>query len=216
METQSELIDRKIAATRAGAIAYVEERLREELEARVITLVGGDHDGAKVVSEEDVRRAAFAAFHAILPPTDVRTAEVVTPAVVFVDVVCPRCKEAARVTAAITAELRVSTSESELHIKAKASKAAHTCGQLTVLEVPDEEKIDAEAEAAVDAAEDILEAAAEEEPPEKPKRTRKPKIEACPFPGCVLGAEHPGDHDAPKLRDDSLPPDVGDEGTSEP
>jgi len=214
METQSELIERKILATRTAAIQFVEERFREELEARVVTLVGGDHDGAKVVSEEDTRHAAYAAFHELLPPTDVRSAEVVTPAIVFVDVVCPRCKESARVTAALTAELRVSTSEGELHIKAKASKSSHTCGQLTVINAPEEESIDPEAAAAVAAAEDILEEPPE--PEEKPKRRSRRAIvqpdeptveeEKCPAPGCTLPAEHTGAH-TPTMQDD-LPPDA--------
>lgn len=216
METQSELIERKIQATRGAAIAFIAERFRDELEARLEKLEGPcEHDGQVVIPEKGVREAAFDAFSADLPPTDVRSAEVVTPAIVFVDVICPLCKGTARVVATLAAELRVGGGDSELHIKAKASKSAHSCGQQTMIDVPEEEKVDAEKEAALEAVEDIL----EEPPVVSPKRSRKPKIapvaeEVCPFPGCTFAADHVGAH-SPTMAED-LPPDAGDDDPAQP
>jgi phage FluMu protein Com len=203
MESQSELIERKIQNTRRGALEFVKEALHDRLEPQFVTLVGGDHDGAKVVSLDGVKHAIAMAFATELPQHDVQSAEVVTPSIIFVDVRCPRCREVGRITATLTAELRVTSTDSELHIKAKASKVGHTCGQMTVLEAEAEPE-DPETAAAIDAATEPA-----DDVPDKPKRRRRTKTEpeeTCPFPGCTFAVDHAGAH-TPTMQED-LPPEV--------
>ena len=139
MQTESDLIQRTIAATQRAAVDDVGTQLRARVDELVFTVAGGQFDGRSVVEHEALSMAMADAFRAELPPTNVRAAEVTTPATVFVDVICPNCRKVGRVTVAVGAELRVSSSGGELHIKAKASKAAHVCGQTGMLDADEDE-----------------------------------------------------------------------------
>ena len=71
-----------------------------------------------------------------LPPIDVHSAEVKTPADVFVDAICPECQLPTRIQIQLEAVLETSRFETNIKLKAKAKARTHVHNQLA-LEVDD-------------------------------------------------------------------------------
>ncbi len=147
---------------------------------------GGSWDGVPVVTRKDLDEAIEAAFGLPIPPPDERTAEVSTPAVVLVSAFCPRCSLPATIPVTIGPELRVDADGAEIRLKAKAKARSHTCGQL-LLPVALDGQTDFGLDDIVTSNDALTDAERADEP--------ATETEACPYPGCVLTAEHEGDHE---------------------
>lgn len=104
------------------------EAVIERIEERVLTISGGDLDGMGVVTIGNIKEA----FREPLPPISEYTAEVVTPALVYVAGVCPRCSERTNLRIDLGTELRVDPSGSHLRLKGKTKEVTHWCGQRTL------------------------------------------------------------------------------------
>jgi hypothetical protein len=91
-----------------------------------------------VVTVRDLETALAAVFGAKLPAPSEKTAEVSTPATVFVAAECPRCHIAGRIPLAVTVELHQDSDGETLHLKPKSREALHTCGQLPLPQGDDE------------------------------------------------------------------------------
>lgn len=91
-----------------------------------------------VVTVRDLETAIQAVFGATLPAPSEKTAEVATPATVFVAAECPRCHIAGRIPLAVTVELHQDSDGETLHLKPKSKEALHTCGQLPLPQGEDE------------------------------------------------------------------------------
>ncbi len=85
-----------------------------------------------VVTVKDLEAAIRATFDVKLPPPSERTAEVATPATVFVAADCPRCHLPARIPLTISVELHQDDTGETLHLKGKSKPAIHTCGQMAL------------------------------------------------------------------------------------
>jgi hypothetical protein len=92
-----------------------------------------------VVTVRDLETAIQAVFGATLPAPSEKTAEVATPATVFVAAECPRCHIAGRIPLAVTVELHQDSDGETLHLKPKSKEALHTCGQLPLPQGEDEQ-----------------------------------------------------------------------------
>lgn len=94
----------------------------------------GDTPGVEVVSIGNVRAVIAAIVGGPLPPVDVQTAEVKTPATIRVSAVCPRCDVVSTVTMTVRPELVIDDETSQIKLKAKAKPRTHVCGQLELPE----------------------------------------------------------------------------------
>lgn len=121
-----------IGNTRQAFRLSVLEALRLEVDGLMVPIEGGALDGVEVVSKGTLVEAIERIKYSKLPPIDVTSAEVKTPAEVYVDAVCPRCRLTGRILANISSELLVTTTHSELRLKAKAKAHTHICGQLAL------------------------------------------------------------------------------------
>jgi hypothetical protein len=91
-----------------------------------------------VITVKDLEEALRITFGEALPAPSEKTAEVATPATVFVAAECPRCHIAGRIPLAVTVELHQDSDGETLHLKPKSREALHTCGQLTLPQDADE------------------------------------------------------------------------------
>lgn len=101
------------------------DKVRDRIEEKKQTIEGGSLDGTEVVTIEDISEA----FRVPLEPVSEYTAEVLTPSVIYVDGVCPNCKEIAALRMDLTTELRIETSGRHLRLKGKSKEVTHYCGQ---------------------------------------------------------------------------------------
>lgn len=101
------------------------DKVRDTIEEKKQTVEGGPLDGTEVVTIEDISEA----FRVPLDPPSDYTAEVLTPSVIYVDGVCPNCKEIAALRMDLTTELRIETSGRHLRLKGKSKEVTHYCGQ---------------------------------------------------------------------------------------
>lgn len=114
--------------------------VRARLEDRVLTLSEPPAlDGLRVVTLGNVDEA----FREPLPPASTLTAEVQTPATLYVDLVCPLCGIAQSAIVELRAVLTVEGASRELKAKAASKGRAHTCGQTRISDVtPDQTTLD--------------------------------------------------------------------------
>jgi hypothetical protein len=75
-------------------------------------------------------------FDAPLPAPSEHTADVATPATVFVAAVCPRCAIPQQIPLVIGVKLEQDDSTVTLHLKGKSKPAIHQCGQMRLPETP--------------------------------------------------------------------------------
>jgi hypothetical protein len=90
---------------------------------------GGEWDGIQVLRRAELERVVHD-FAKADPDPLATVAEVMTPARVFVDAICPRCGIPARILVEIHTELVVSDEGSEIRAKTKSKASSHVCGQL--------------------------------------------------------------------------------------
>ena len=93
-----------------------------------------------VVTVRDLEAAIRTVFDGRLPAPSEKTAEVATPALVFVAAECPRCHIAGRIPLTVSVELHQDSDGETLHLKPKSKEALHTCGQLPLPEGEDQEQ----------------------------------------------------------------------------
>jgi hypothetical protein len=207
---------------REAVRTLLRDRLRELTDAavqRVDLSVSTDIDtpndeplwqNVPVVTVKDLEAAIHATFGEALPAPSERTAEVATPATIFVAAECPRCHLPGRIPLTVSVELHQDDSSETLHLKGKSKAAIHFCGQMALPERQDD--ADGQEELPFDEPEEEASGTAPMEgdqkvvPFEKPAKAVKPtgrvdeeagvvEVEsACPMAGCNLPAEHPGQH----------------------
>lgn len=125
--------------TRAALRAALRDGLEDKLELVTQKVPSGEWEGVPVVTGKDLADVIAEIFGGEMPPPDATSAEVRTPATVYVSADCPRCHIPGMIPLTITPELRVEPTSSELRLHAKAKARLHMCGQ-TVLPVgPDVE-----------------------------------------------------------------------------
>ena len=95
-------------------------------------------DKVPVITLKDFEAAFWVTFDEPLPAPSAKTAEVATPATVFVAAECPRCHISQRMPLAVTVELHQDSDGETLHLKAKSKETVHTCGQLPLPEREEE------------------------------------------------------------------------------
>lgn len=189
------------AALREALLADLEQAIDE----RSQTLESGPLEGLVVISAGHVDEVFAEARQADLPELDDTTAEVRTPATVFVLAECPRCHIGQTISVEMEPQLVVSRDGSELKLKARAKSRTHVCGQLPLpvgaadgqgsFELEDITRTPFDADGRVG------------NPVEE---TDTPlDLGRCPYPGCDLVAEHGGAHGAVEddedVDDDLLP-----------
>ena len=103
------------------------DAVRDALVARLAAIEGGPLDGTKVLSELDIG-LAFAEVP--FPPADESTAELVTPATVYLDARCHICGEVARVVVGLESKTTVDDKTRKVAAKVDAGSVDHICGQL--------------------------------------------------------------------------------------
>ena len=198
--------------------------LRRRLEGRLQDVEGGPWDGVRVVTAKDLGEALAEE----LPPASLFVAEVRTPGWVTVSAVCPRCAIPTDVSVSITSQLVSEIGGSEIKLKAKSKGRSHVCGQTRIDEAADGDQgsfeltdiigDDAEPEdlgdvgdqaAHLDGDEDVPRETLAAEPEDDVLAESGLDLGGCPFPGCILAAEHEGRHSipppAPDVDDDLLP-----------
>ncbi|MCU0505701.1 MAG: hypothetical protein MUE82_08010 [Chloroflexi bacterium] len=139
--------------------------LREALEARLMAIEGGPDDGTLMVTAKEV---ADVFTEVPVPPADGHSAELATPASVYLDARCHICGEKARVIVGLESKTTVDDKKGVIAAKVDAGSAVHLCGQMPLL--PDADEVDGQMTWAIGPMGD------------------------CPFPACVLPAEHEGPH----------------------
>jgi hypothetical protein len=123
--------------TRAALRAALRDGLEDKLELLTQKVPSGEWEGVPVVTGKDLVDVIAEVFGGEMPPPDGQSAEVRTPATVYVSADCPRCHIPGIIPLTITPELRVEPTSSELRLHAKAKARLHMCGQ-TVLPVEPE------------------------------------------------------------------------------
>lgn len=169
-------------------------KLRDHLRDTLSTLVtdhtqdvpGGEWDGVPVITIKDLGEAIAATFGGDLPTLDAKVAEISTPGTVYVSADCPDCHQRQNLTAEVDGVLSIDRSGRELKAKFKTKAKTHVCGQQPL-------------PAAVDGQESFELGDITNQDSEAPLEVVP--SEPCPSPGCVLAAEHEGDHDVPPADD---------------
>ena len=103
------------------------DSIRLALVDRLEPVVGGALDGTLVLTEWDIA-AAFSAV--TIPPADESTAELTTPATVYLDARCHICGEVARVVVGLESKTVVDDKTRKVAAKVDAGSVDHVCGQL--------------------------------------------------------------------------------------
>lgn len=117
------------------------EAVRVELDRMLTPIEGGALDGIEVVSKGEIAQAILNVKAQTLPPIDTGTAEVRTPADVYVDAICPECDLPTRVLVQLSAVLETTREAgSTIKLKAKAKSRGHVHHQLALEEAdPDQQ-----------------------------------------------------------------------------
>lgn len=116
-------------ALRLAVLAAVDE----ELTGKLTPIEGGPLDGIQVVSKGEIGQAIADVKARPLPPIDASSAEVKTPADVYVDAICPECDLPTRVLVVISAVLETTREAgSTIKLKAKAKGKTHVHHQLSL------------------------------------------------------------------------------------
>jgi hypothetical protein len=117
--------------TRGAFRLSVIEAIRGEIEALLVPIEGGPLDGVAVVSKGSVTEALERVKVSALPPIDITSAEVKTPADVYVDTICPECNVPTRILVQLSAVLETTREAgSTIKLKARAKGKTHVHHQL--------------------------------------------------------------------------------------
>lgn len=127
--------------TREAVRRAVLDDLVERADEAATEMEGGPLDGIRVVSLGTLREQVAAALAVDLPPASDKYAEVVTPAMILVNALCPECGLPSGIAVKLTPQLVVDDDGAELKVKAKSKARLHVCGQLP-LPVGDQETLD--------------------------------------------------------------------------
>lgn len=103
------------------------DSIRLALVDRLSPVIGGSIDGTLVLTESDIA-SAFADVP--LPPADESSAELTTPATVYLDARCHICGELARVVVGLESKTTVDDKTRKVAAKVDAGSVDHICGQL--------------------------------------------------------------------------------------
>lgn len=122
-ETQPRMVDRT---------SFVVNVLADRLASRMVVVPDGEFAGIHVLT----RKAAYEALTEDFPPTSHQSAEVITPARIYVTAFCPQCGIPAATTGYVVADLHVTDEAGEVKIKLKTKSVPHACGQLVLPTAP--------------------------------------------------------------------------------
>ncbi len=137
---------RMIRAYRSGLEALIEDATQRpgdvvDEATGELAMNLGDWDGVPVVTRKRLDEAISAIFGQSIPAPSETTVEVSTPASVLVSAICPRCDTAQLILMSVHPELLIDDEGSELRVKAKSKGVSHTCGQLPLSVVDDEDEV---------------------------------------------------------------------------
>ena len=119
--------------TRGAQRLAVLEAVRNEIASLLTPIEGGALDGIQVVSKGEVDQAIANVKAQPLPPIDSGTAEVKTPADVYVDAICPECELPTRLLIQLSAVLETTREAgSSIKLKAKVKARGHVHHQLAL------------------------------------------------------------------------------------
>jgi hypothetical protein len=122
-----------VANTRGAFRLSVIESVRTEIAELLTPIEGGDLDGIEVVSAGEVTEALERVKTSPLPKVDDQTAEVRTPADVYVDTICPECNLPTRILVQLSSVLETTRETgSTIKLKAKAKGKTHVHHQLSL------------------------------------------------------------------------------------
>lgn len=139
-----------IVNTRGALRLSVLEAVRAEADPLFATIEGEPGLVSEFISRGSFTEALERVKRSDLPPIDTGSAEVRTPAEVFVDAICPECNLPTRILVALTTVLETTREAgSTIKLKAKAKGRTHVHNQLA-LEVDD-----GQAELGLDQGEDL-------------------------------------------------------------
>ena len=120
-----------VAETRGELVQAYREALTALLTDATRQVPSGEWEGVPVVTAKDANEALDAVFGQPLPMPSETSAEVHTPAEIFVSAICPKCSLPAVIKLEVGSQLVVeNTISGELKLKAKAKSRTHVCGQL--------------------------------------------------------------------------------------
>jgi hypothetical protein len=127
------------AGSRAELLLAYREALTTLLTDATKDVPSGEWEGVPVVTAKDANEALDAVFAQRIPIPPETTAEVHTPATIYVSAICPKCSLPSTITLEVGARLMVeNTVSGELQLKAKAKARTHVCGQLSLPDRSDE------------------------------------------------------------------------------
>lgn len=166
-----------VAETRRALVTHIRDRLADELNEVRQKVPSGEWEGVPVVTDVDLIGTLDKVFAEPLPRSSEHHAEVETRGEVIVTAVCPLCFKTGEILLTVDVELHASGTSRSLHLKAASKARAHICGQesLPLADIEDEGG------------------------PTSPIADGQVGLdelvgERCPNPGCILPADHEGDH----------------------
>ena len=111
-----------------GRTEFVVNVLADRLAQRMEVVPDGQFAGMHVIT----RRGAYEALSEEFPPVSAQSAELVTPARIYVEATCPQCDIPVSTAGYIKADLHVDYEAGEVKIKLKTKPVPHLCGQLVL------------------------------------------------------------------------------------
>lgn len=131
-----------IVNTRGALRLATLEAVRSQLAEFLTPLDPEKPDGLEVVSEGHINEALERVKASPLPPIDVGSAEVKTPADVFVDAICPDCNLPTRILVELTSVLETTREAgSTIKVKGKFKGKTHVHHQLSLEIAVDQEQL---------------------------------------------------------------------------
>jgi len=130
-----ETLEEQIIASRAEYRDLIRTGLDEQIKTISERLAGGNRDGEEIVTIKALAAALDYVFEQPVPAPSVHAAEVLSPAMIFVSPVCPKCGVTdTAIMLNVSSVLTVDSDGSEIKLKGKSKARTHICGQMTLLE----------------------------------------------------------------------------------
>lgn len=135
-----------IVNTRSAQRLAVLNQVAQEAEPLLQTVDAPGLEGAKFLSAGTLAEALERVKASPLPAIDAETAEVKTPATVYVAAICPQCDLPTKIAVAMEAELVTDRFGATIKVKAKAKGHTHVHGQLELEVADDQEELGLDAD----------------------------------------------------------------------